>query len=76
MYKYATGWLKWNRQEALNAPIAHILVAMDGLKDCFSATIAGFEVVKEVVHDEKVNQKRIKDLFRSNSAKLQSRGVK
>jgi hypothetical protein len=44
LYKYATGWLKWDRQQALNAPIAHILIAMDGLKDCFGATIAGFEV--------------------------------
>ena len=41
MFKYATGWLGWSRDVALNAPFVDIELALEGKVDFLLATTPG-----------------------------------
>ncbi len=41
MFQYATGWLGWSRNEALDAPFPDIQLALDGKVDFLAATTPG-----------------------------------
>ncbi|MGF7175845.1 hypothetical protein [Azospirillum doebereinerae] len=41
MFRYATGWLGWTRDVALDAPFPDIKMALDGKVDFLAATTPG-----------------------------------
>jgi len=41
MFRYATGWLGWTRDAALDAPFPDIQMALDGKVDFLAATTPG-----------------------------------
>lgn len=63
MFQYATGWLGWSRNEALDAPFPDIQLALDGKVDFLAATTPGAKRQKRKPKDVTELKDRARAVF-------------